>query len=212
MSLSQRSAEQYSPSSQEQPDSPLLRIRYITLCARMGLKSGCLQRKNVRYRKHSVWGCCSPESTQLSRALTSKLAMSPAGPCQWEMLGWHPPKPGGSPQCSGTSPGANQPRHRAISSCHFQFKSCPQLWSKVGCWKAGASHMQRRSTVQAGVEREREDTQQGASGGHLLKLRKMRFHCTMLLTLLSGEAGTSCICLGMKRILRFLWKREEIVY
>lgn len=49
----------------KQPDQPLLRIRQITLCSRMGLKSGCLQRQNVAYRKHCVWGYCSSGSTQL---------------------------------------------------------------------------------------------------------------------------------------------------
>ena len=114
MTLSQRSAEQYNPSSQEQPDPRLLRIRYITLCSRNGLKNGCLQRKNVRYGKHCVRGYCSSGSTQRSPVHAPKLTLTPAAPWQWEVLGWHSLKPGGSPQCSGTSPGANQPRHRRL--------------------------------------------------------------------------------------------------
>lgn len=169
MTLSQNTAEQHSPSSQEQPDPPLLRIRHITLCGKMGLKNGCLQRENVRHRKHCVWGYCSSGSTQQSPVLAPKLALTPAAPCQWEMPGWHPPKPGGSRQCSGTNPGANQPGHRAIGLHRFQFKSCcPQLWSKVGCWKVGASHMQHRSTAQAGMERGRVDIQRSVSGEDLL--------------------------------------------
>lgn len=155
MTLSQRSTEQYSPSSQEQPDPPLLGIRYITLCSRMGLKNMCLQRKNIRNGKRCVWGYCFSGTTQQSRVLVAKSALTPAAPCQWEVLGRHPPKPRRSHQSSGTSPGVNQPERYAISTQHFQFKSCPQLRSKVSCWKIGASHMQRCSTMQASMERER---------------------------------------------------------
>lgn len=140
---------------QEQPDPPLLGIRYITLCSRMGFKNMCLQRKNVRKGKRCVWGYCFSGTTQQSPVLVAKLALTLAAPCQWEVLGRHTPNSGGSHQSSGTSSGVNQPERRAIGTHHFQFKSCPQLQSKVSCWKIGASHMQRCSTMQASVERDR---------------------------------------------------------
>ena len=135
MTLSQRSAEQYNPSSQEQPDPRLLRIRYITLCSRNGLKNGCLQRKNVRYGKHCVRGYCSSGSTQRSPVHAPKLTLTPAAPWQWEVLGWHSLKPGGSPQCSGTSPRGKSAQASAPAASSS--KAAPSCGARLAAGRLG---------------------------------------------------------------------------
>lgn len=154
---------------QEQPDPPLLGIRYITLCSRMGFKNMCLQRKNVRKGKRCVWGYCFSGTTQQSPVLVAKLALTLAAPCQWEVLGRHTPDSGGSHQSSGNKPWGESAR----ASCYWhpplpvqKLPPAPEQSQLLEDW--GFPHAALQHHAGKRGERQRIEFPQGASGEDLL--------------------------------------------
>lgn len=128
-------------------------------------------------------------------ALASKLAVTPGALCQWEMAGWHPPEPGRL---------HDKPFSKSTWALCYQSLLLPtqKLPSAFGAGSAsGRLELPTCSSTDRHRERERVDIPQGANEGDLLQLRKIKLHCTMLLRLSSGEATTSCVCLGMKGVL-----------